>query len=78
MINGAKYPLLRVFASWPGVPLVNRLLSKKDKSGKMRILDPDPHPFAFLDVEYFEQIGKDLDLNFFKGRYAQEHVLHMG
>ena len=81
----ADYPVLRVFASWPGEPNLERTLEWKEerkggeqKGGKRNMsmdntVDPDHHPLATLDLAIFNEVGKKLDQDWFRG--VEEKVL---
>ena len=57
-VKGAKYPILRVFASWPGEAKLERTLGR---------VDPDRHPLATLHLGNFDKVRKELDRNWFQG-----------
>ena len=47
---GADYPILRVFASWPGEARLDRADGE----------DPDAHPLATLRLDEFVKVSKEL------------------
>jgi len=69
--KGADYPILRVFASWPGEAWLDRTLewkenpkqrSKKPKRARLESRadcseDTDGHPLATLHLENFNKAG---------------------
>lgn len=55
---------------------MDRLCPKKHKSG-MKIPDPDPHPLAYLDLDYFNDTGKKLDQDYFNGKYLHDLVVSL-
>ena len=86
--NGLKaeqtnYPVLRVFASWPGDAKLGRTITwkenKKRQSQTMveqesdadHIPDPDLHPLATLNLRNFGEAGETLDANWFQGDVQQ-------
>ena len=56
--RGADYPVLRVFASWPGEAKLERT---DEWPG-----DADKHPLACLHLENFEEVGYKLDADWFR------------
>lgn len=75
-VEGADYPILRVFASWPGDARLQRS-RKAHKWGakhKWGGADPDKHPLATLHLENFRSHGEELDRNWFRGDKGQQRV----
>ena len=64
-LEGAKYPILRVFASWPGEAGLERTL------GSGSWVDSDRHPLATLHMRNFKKVGAKLDRNWFQGAGQQ-------
>jgi hypothetical protein len=67
-----------VFASWKGEPEVERLLKKRPKKKGIidpRPYDPDPHPLAYLNLEHFNKVGKELNEKHFRGDVAGYQTL---
>ena len=65
--EGAEYPVLRVFASWPGETNLERTADSTD--------DPDRHPIASLNNAKFNENSERFDKNFFTGRAEREIVV---
>ena len=76
----ASYPILRVFASWPGEAALGRTLRYKEPTTKQKkaakknklqvtelanVPDPNLHPLATLHMANFKAIGKNLSRNWF-------------
>lgn len=57
-VKGARYPILRVFASWPGEAKLERTLGR---------VDPDRHPLANLHLGNFDKVRKELNRDWFQG-----------
>jgi hypothetical protein len=72
-VEGAKYPVLRVFASWPGEANLERTLTWKEDN----IEDPNLHPLAMLHKRNFDGIGEKLDTHWFLGDLEKKLVLHL-
>ncbi|KAG8829656.1 hypothetical protein FRC17_006218 [Serendipita sp. 399] len=53
-LEGARYPILRVFASYPGRPGLERTLTVGKPNGD------NSHPLAILDLEAFKGISKSI------------------
>lgn len=80
LFTGADYAILRVFASWPGDPGLDRTLQRKEatrKRGKQTQmseqedsseLDPDRHPASSLNLENFVTISQKYDSAWFLGK----------
>ena len=78
--TGADYAILRVFASWPGDPGLDRSSQWKDvtrKRGKRHKMseqqdssemDPDRHPAASLNLENFVKMSQQYDSAWFLGK----------
>ena len=83
--KGADYPVLRVFASWPGEAKLERTqgwkepnLSKqpqRQNSDAGSEVDPDRHPLAALRLDTFLTVGKQLDDDWFQGVGEQKVVV---
>jgi len=71
--TGAAYPVLRVFASWPEDPELERSLEYKEPPDGEGALDPDPHPAATLHLKNFEVTSRKFDTNWFLG-HAEERI----
>jgi hypothetical protein len=79
-VEGAEYPVLRVFASWPGESDLERSLTWNEEPGVEQdsgAKDPDLHPLATLHRENFDQIGEKLDTHWFLGDLEKKLVLHL-
>jgi hypothetical protein len=92
-VKGANYPVLRVFASWPGEAKLGETLQWKEpktksqkkprnraqtqESGADNIKDPDLHPLAGLHLENFNKAGETLDRYWFQGNLGQKLVVHL-
>jgi hypothetical protein len=85
-VTKAQFPILRVFASWPGDSNLNR--SKPNPSKKTKVRDPasnedliakkidvDLHPLATLHLENFICMSKEMDVNWFRGLVEQNEVI---
>ena len=87
----ASYPILRVFASWPGDAVLGRTLCYKEPTTKQKkaakknepqatelanVPDPDLHPLATLHMANFKDIGKTLSRNWFLGDIEQKEVVY--
>jgi hypothetical protein len=70
-VEGADYPILRVFASWPGPAVLKRTLEK----GKSGANDPDRHPVATLHLDNFNKVIEELDRDWFQGVGQQTLVV---
>ena len=68
--KGAEYPILRVFASWPGEAMLKRSMKRRKKGRSMD--DPDPHPLACLEVAKFTEISQEFGQNRFTGQIERE------
>jgi hypothetical protein len=77
-IKNARYPILRVFASWEGDAKLERTLDLKDPEGheatKSRAasedsvdVSDDAHPLATLHLENFVTISRSLAKSSFRG-----------
>jgi hypothetical protein len=68
-VEGADYPILRIFASWKGDAKLERTLEqRKLGSGCMDdIGDPDQHPLATLHMENFKVLAEKLASEWFHG-----------
>jgi hypothetical protein len=83
--TGADYPVLRVVASWPADPGLERSMgwkeetSKKGQSKKPKEdsneLDPDPHPAATLHLKNFEKNSRRFDANWYLGKAVETIIL---
>jgi hypothetical protein len=87
----ATYPILRVFASYPGDASLGRLLTFNDPTQQKRaaektsgqkeaeqanVPDPDLHPLAALHATNFEASGKTLSQKWFSGDIEQKEVVY--
>ena len=80
LFTGADYAILRVFASWPGNPGLDRsmqwkeLTRKRGKRYKMSEeqdsskLDPDRHPASSLNLQNFLMASQKYDSAWFLGK----------
>src|SRR5258708_1598349 len=69
-VKGADYPVLRIFASWPGE-------AGLDRTGEWKLgapIDPDGHPLATLHLTNFRNVGKTLFQKWF-GRDVEEKLV---
>ena len=83
-VKGADYPVLHVFASWPGeakpAPTLEwkdgqELQSQESDSDPDNIEDPDRHPLATLDQTNFEKVSERLFHNWFQQDVEQKIVV---
>lgn len=73
-VKGADYPILRVFASWPGEAKLMRSMNWSEAEKPRdeveddgdNIGDPDKHPLATLNLENFTKFSEALDSNWFR------------
>jgi len=72
-VTKAQFPILRVFASWPGdskpnppKTMVTNPAGNEDPIGKK--IDVDLHPLATLHLENFIRMIKEIDVNWFRGQ----------
>ena len=84
-VTKARFPILRVFASWPGDSILNRSkpdppettvtnpAGNEDPIGKK--IDVDLHPLATLHLENFIRMSKEMDVNWFRGLVEQNEVI---
>jgi hypothetical protein len=83
----ASYPILRVFASWPGNAMLDRTSHyketrkqqkkpTKEKNEPANLPDTDQHPLATLHMANFQDIGKTLSQNWFLGDIEQKEVIY--
>jgi hypothetical protein len=82
--DGAAYPVLRVFASYPGEAKLERTLDWKEETRKSKQanscqqeaneLDPDLHPLATLHFQNFENVAKKFNGDCFRGVAEQRIV----
>ena len=83
--EGADYPVLRVFASFPGEAKLERTTKperttkrkKKEgsKGGSGSIVDLDKHPLAALRLDTFTAVGQTLYDDWFQGNGEQQVVV---
>jgi len=74
-MNGASYPILRIFASWPGEANLERSLEWKEErrgtparnSHAGSVEDGDGHPLARLRLDKFNKVGRRPDALWLKG-----------
>jgi hypothetical protein len=87
-VTNAQFPILRVFASWPGDSNLDRSKAKPPKETKARNTagdedlagrkkDVDSHPLATLHLENFIRMSKEMDVNWFRGVVEQNEVIHL-
>ena len=75
--EGADYPVLRVFASFPGEAKLERTLGQKRKkpskgdSDAGSMVDLDKHPLAALRLDTFTEFGTKLYKDRFRGNGEQ-------
>jgi hypothetical protein len=62
-VEGADYPILRIFASWRGDAKLERTLDPRDKD----VGYPDQHPLATLHLENFNEFAEKLAREYFRG-----------
>ena len=79
-----QFPILRVFASWPGDSNLNRSKLKKTKvrnpaggENLVEVNDVDLHPLVTLHLENFIRMSKEMDINWFRGLVEQNEVIHL-
>lgn len=88
----ASYPILRVFASWPGNAALERTLHYKEPktprkgaakkknepqaTEQAKVTDPDLHPLATLHIANFKDIGKTLSRNWISGDIEQKEAVY--
>jgi len=82
-VTNAEYPILRVFASWPGDA---KLVQSKKPSQKSSAdnegveenhqYDVDLHPLASLHLDNFNHVSKEIGLKWFCGDVEQKEVVH--
>jgi len=75
-VTGAKYPILRVFASWPGDAKLHRSKKPSQNADEDRRYDVDLHPLATLHLDNFNHMSKSMDLKWFLGDVEQKEVIH--
>ena len=86
-VTKAQFPILRVFASWPGDSNLNRSkpnppettetnpAGNEDPIGKK--IDVDLHPLATLHLENFIRMSKEMDVNWFRGLVEHNEVIYL-
>ncbi|PVF94287.1 hypothetical protein CPB86DRAFT_49890 [Serendipita vermifera] len=74
--EGAEYPVLRVFASFPGRANIERTteLGRCGTSGTSTIIDDDKHPLASLNETTFAELNKAFDRLPFQGDQKTEEL----
>lgn len=83
-MTNAKYPILRVFASWPGDAKLDRSKEKPRQKNpaegeeveEIAPYDVDPHPLATLHMVNFEHMSKAMGLQWFCGDVEQKEVVY--
>lgn len=87
-VTDAQFPILRVFASWPGDSNLERSKVKPPKKIKARNpaddedkkdekKDVDSHPLATLHLENFIRMSKEMDVNWFRGLVEKNEVIQL-
>jgi hypothetical protein len=71
--KNANYPVLRVFASWPGEARLDRF----DTWNTTSTADPDKHPLATLQLAKFKKVGEELDQRWFQGHVESDIVVQL-
>ncbi|PVF91079.1 hypothetical protein CPB86DRAFT_421879 [Serendipita vermifera] len=80
-VDGAEYPILRVFASWPASSNIERTMARKTtpRTGKTSedspLEDNDDHLLASLHEENFKEFGQQLAKQWFEGDIEQRTVI---
>ena len=82
-VTNAEYPILRVFASWPGKAMLYRSKKPSQKSSaddegveEKRRYDVDLHPLATLHLVNFNSVSEEMGLKWFCGDVEQKEVIH--
>ena len=79
-VTNVKYPILRVFASYPGDAELDRSKKLRKKSSaddeEVASCDVDSHPLAALDMVNFKSASKEIGLQWFCGDVEQREVVH--
>ena len=73
MLNGAEYPVLRIFASWPGEAELDRTIGWSE-ANQGSAIDADQHPLAALHLENFVKFSTALDQRWFR-RDVEEKIV---
>ncbi|PVF94285.1 hypothetical protein CPB86DRAFT_49855 [Serendipita vermifera] len=74
--EGAEYPVLRVFASFPGKENIERT-NQQETSGTYKTIDDDKHLLASLNESTFAELNGDLDeLSFQRGQKKEDLKRH--
>jgi hypothetical protein len=79
MVDTAAYPVLRVFASWPGPAELGRTLAPKKRARKKGavkddIKDTDKHPLATLNLVNFNSVSREVAQEWFL-RDAEQRIM---
>jgi hypothetical protein len=91
-VKNAEYPILRVFASWPGDAKLDRTTNKpsKKKSSKKNaadeeektvheedlLYDVDRHPLAALHMDNFKSLSRQMGVQWFCSDVQRKEVIH--
>jgi hypothetical protein len=88
----ASYPILPVFASWPGNAELGQTLHYKEPTTPQKkavkknelqatesanVPDPDLHPLTTLHMVNFKDIGETLSWDWFLGDVEQKEVVYL-
>ena len=87
-LKNAEYPILRVFASWPGDAKLDRTMKKPSKKNTAdeeektvdeedHPYDVDPHPLAALHMDNFKSLSREIGLQWFCGDVQRKEVIHV-
>ncbi len=86
-MTNTQFPILRVFASWPGDSKLDRSNAETCKKTKVKNPsdedlvdknnDVDLHPLATLHLENFIHMNEKMDVNWFRGFVEQKEVIHL-
>lgn len=71
LVEGANYPVIRVFASWPG----KTRLERSAKGSKSNAKDLDKHPLASLNEDRFAMLSRSIDEKVHQERVNSELAL---
>ena len=77
---GADFPVLRIFASWPGDAGLERTLPPPTTEQKATVVsnsDVNKHPLASLRLDNFNEMNSQLDSNWFRGDVGQREEVHL-
>ena len=82
VIPHASYPVLRIFASYPGEAKLDLTLEseertrRKGKNKSLNVYDTDPHPLATLHYANFKENSTKLSGNWFLGDTEQREAIY--